>query len=128
MTNTTRLSMELRRWQSTISKQLKKTQKHLATDLFCLVAGFFLGNIFGTFLVAIRHFISWDILTILALTSLAEYINFRLYAKQKLSNHSELQSLPGLDPTDSRPVWRAVNLVKLGGLFGFFVDAFKVGS
>jgi len=106
------------RWLTGISSRVQTTERNLPVHLFCLVLGFFLGNLFGTFLVALRQYISSDIVIIFLLCLLFELISAQAY---------KLPDVPG------QKKWRvltrrALNLVKLGCLFGFFVDAFKVGS
>jgi putative Mn2+ efflux pump MntP len=106
------------RWLNGLSSRIQTTETNLPFHLFCLVLGFFLGNLFGTFLAALRQYISSDIVIIFVLCLFFEYISAQAY---KLPVRSLQKNWRWL----SR---RALNLVKLGCLFGFFVDAFKVGS
>jgi hypothetical protein len=78
--------------------------------LFSIFFGFIFGNIFGTFLYFLRHYILWDGLLIFLLLFCFELFNYLYYRKKKLSFLKNL------------------NFFKIGLLFGFFVDAFKVGS
>lgn len=82
------------------------------------MCGFFLGNIFGTFLNALRGLFYWDGLIILAFVFICEFISFQTYRPTTARIEERLFVLS----------WRPFNLIKLGLLFGFFVDAFKVGS
>ena len=98
--------------------RLQVTNENLPFHLFCVVYGFFLGNLFGTFLNALRTVFPWDGFIIVAFVFVCEYISFQTY-----------RPLPRR-VTERTPFfsWRPWNLLKLGTLFGFFVDAFKVGS
>lgn len=98
--------------------RLQVTNENLSFHLFCLVGGFFIGNIFGTFLNSLRNIFPWDGLIILVFVFVCEFISFQTY-----------RPLPRR--VTEQPLffsWRPWNLMKLGLLFGFFVDAFKVGS
>ena len=93
--------------------------------LFTLFFGFLIGNLFGTFLNTIRSFIFWDGLIIFIILSIMEVLNFILYNKakrffvisQKISYYPNTQIF-----------WKSLNYLKIGIMFGFFIDAFKVGS
>jgi len=93
--------------------------------LFTLFVGFLIGNLFGTFLNTIRSFIFWDGLIIFIILSIMEVLNFILYNKakrffvisQKISYYPNTQIF-----------WKSLNYLKIGIMFGFFIDAFKVGS
>ena len=93
--------------------------------LFTLFVGFLIGNLFGTFLNTIRSFIFWDGLIIFIILFIMELLNFILYNKttrffvisQKISYYPNNQI-----------IWKSVNYLKIGIMFGFFIDAFKVGS
>jgi hypothetical protein len=108
----------IRRWLTGVGLRIQTTETNLPLHLLCLVLGFFLGNLFGTFLAALRHFVPSDIAIIGLLCLVFEYVSARAYkrtsqAPQRLGRRS---------------FSRGLNLVKIGALFGFFVDAFKVGS
>ena len=109
-----------------LNTRLQLTRENISFHLFCLVGGFFLGNIFGTFLNALRAIFHWDGLIILTFIFLCEFISFQTYrpiaaAKTRAISIRAQESV-------SIVSWRPLNLIKLGLLFGFFVDAFKVGS
>jgi hypothetical protein len=109
-----------------LNTRLQLTRENISFHLFCLVGGFFLGNIFGTFLNVLRGIFHWDGLIILAFIFLCEFISFQTYrpiaeAKTRATPIRAQESVSILS-------WRPLNLIKLGLLFGFFVDAFKVGS
>ncbi len=167
-------------------------KKTFSISILFLFIGFFLGNIFGTFLNWLRHFIVWDGLLIFALLSLFEiissivyqenftftsqpvstnkmffshlfvtkniFLKIKLFRKKlkaiisprgsatitdgpdfsiKPTNQSTLQTdnkkskkflTTNLYFFKSLPIWRFINCLKVGILFGFFIDAFKVGS
>jgi hypothetical protein len=109
-----------------LNTRLQLTRENISFHLFCLVGGFFLGNIFGTFLNVLRGIFHWDGLIILAFIFLCEFISFQTYrpiaeAKTRATPIRAQESVSILS-------WRPLNRIKLGLLFGFFVDAFKVGS
>lgn len=108
----------LQRWINGLTSRIQYTEVSLPFYLFSLVLGFFLGNLFGTFLATLRQYIASDIVIILLLCLIFEYISFLAYTMSP-------ETLPSSWQLRSR---RALNLGKLGCLFGFFVDAFKVGS
>lgn len=115
----TRLINTLGVFWGNFNTRLRATNQNLAFHLFCLVSGFFIGNIFGTFLLTLRVFFRWDIFIILGFIAISEFISFQTYKRPK----------PAVDLNQVKFFyWRPLNLVKLGCLFGFFVDAFKVGS
>jgi hypothetical protein len=108
----------LQRWITGITSRIQYTEISLPFYLFALVLGFFLGNLFGTFLATLRQYIASDIVIILLICLLFEYISILAYTMSRKLMHSNWQIR----------LRRALNLWKLGCLFGFFVDAFKVGS
>lgn len=99
--------------------------------LFTLFFGFLIGNLFGTFLNTIRSFIFWDGLIIFIILFIMESLNFFLYKKrnqfftvfQKIS-----YSICGFKKKQNQFIWKSLNFLKIGIMFGFFIDAFKVGS
>ena len=62
-----------------LNTRLQLTRENISFHLFCLVGGFFLGNIFGTFLNVLRGIFHWDGLIILAFIFLCEFISFQTY-------------------------------------------------
>lgn len=119
----TRLMSSVRGLTTRVRFRLQSTQQQLPFHLICLITGFFLGNIFGTFLNFLRRAVPWDGFIIGAFICLCEYISFQTYRRRTRPRNGSV--------SDEHPVfgsWRPLNLLKLGLLFGFFVDAFKVGS
>ena len=70
--------------------------------------GLIIGNLFGTFLNFLRKKIVWDGMLLLLIVFFFEFFNFLIYKKSV-----------------KKPFLK--NL-QIGLLFGFFIDAFKVGS
>jgi len=93
--------------------------------LFTLFVGFLIGNLFGTFLNTIRYFIFWDGLIIFLILSIMELLNFILYNKAKrfFVISQKISYYP-----NNQIIWKSLNYLKIGIMFGFFIDAFKVGS
>lgn len=108
----------MQQWINGIISRIQYTEIHLPFYLFSLVLGFFLGNMFGTFLASLRQFIPSDIVIITIICLLFEYISVLAYKMSKNSRQIAWRTR----------AYRGLNLWKLGCLFGFFVDAFKVGS
>ena len=132
MFQSTRLIVTVRDLWARLNTQLQATNQNIALHFLCLVGGFFIGNIFGTFLTALREVMHWDIFIIGFFVLICEFISFQTYRPRPREGAPSPTSGDGLmndfDRTPSFFVWRPFNLVKLGILFGFFVDAFKVGS
>ena len=93
--------------------------------LFTLFFGFLIGNLFGTFLNTIRFFLFWDGLIIFIILFIMEVLNFALYNKTK--RFFVIFKKISYDPNNII-FWKSLNYLKIGVLFGFFIDAFKVGS
>ena len=99
-------------------------KKYFSLGIFFLFLGFLLGNIFGTFLNLFRNYLIWDGLIVFFLIFFCEIVNYNIYTKKKKLSHIFPWSL-------KFPVailWKFLNYFKIGILFGFFIDAFKVGS
>jgi len=93
--------------------------------LFTLFFGFLIGNLFGTFLNTIRSFIFWDVLFIFIILCIMELLNFILYNKAK--RFFVIYKKISYEP-NNQIIWKSLNYLKIGIMFGFFIDAFKVGS
>ena len=123
--------------------------------LFTLFFGFLIGSLFGTFLNTIRFFIFWDGFIIFIIIFFMECYNFFLYncffkkicdlscfAKKRFPfcwnkastlfwlAHPLFVFFPYNQKSfiNNQMIWKVINLLKIGILFGFFIDAFKVGS
>ena len=120
--------------------------------LFTLFFGFLIGNLFGTFLNTIRFFILWDGFIIFIIIFIMEFYNCFLYNRffKKICEIPKKLPYPFCcwnkantifwNPlfvffsykqeffTNNKIIWKTINLLKIGVLFGFFIDAFKVGS
>jgi hypothetical protein len=91
-------------------------------SLLSLFLGFLTGSIFATFLPFFREFLHWDGFIILFLLSSSEFIAYVIYHKE-----DRKFLFFNFTPND-RTFWEFSNIFKNGVFFGFFVDAFKVGS
>jgi hypothetical protein len=91
-------------------------------SLLSLFLGFLTGSIFATFLPFFRHFLLWDGFIILFILLWSEFISYVIYHKDDRKFFFFLFA-----PND-RTFWELLNIYKTGVFFGFFVDAFKVGS
>ena len=114
----TRLVTTLNSFRSTVNTQIQTTNQNFAFHFLCLICGFFLGNVFGTFLVVLREWLKSDLFIVGFIFLFSEFISFQSYKqfpREKVASKLWFS-------------WRPLNLIKLGLLFGFFVDAFKVGS
>lgn len=114
----TRLVTSLQSFWDTINTQIYTTNQQFTFHFLCLLCGFFIGNVFGVFLTLLRDWFKSDLLIVGFLLCLSEFISFQTYKRR--ARRFDLPTRGFL--------WRPFNLVKLGLLFGFFVDAFKVGS
>lgn len=114
----TRLVTTLQSFWGTVNTQIHTTNQRFAFHFLCLLCGFFLGNVFGVFLTRLRDWFRSDLLIVGLLLCLSEFISFQTYKRR----------VGRADLPTQWFYWRPFNLVKLGLLFGFFVDAFKVGS
>ena len=178
----TRIFKNTRKSFTFLKKKFDFFKKNFAISVLFLFIGFFIGNVFGTFLNWLRDFIVWDGLLVFALLSVFEiissivyqnnptflspsistnrmffsdfYIRENIFSKMRLFRQElKKESSPSifikstnqldLQRDDKRlrnllaitfyflknlPIWRLLNCLKVGILFGFFIDAFKVGS
>lgn len=108
-----------------IARRIQTTDNNLPLDLLSTLLGFVVGNAFGLFLPFIRHYLPFDFIIIFLLCVLFEWISAQAYKRA-----SRKVRLASKGNAEARPqaFLRVLNVMKLGILFGFFVDAFKVGS
>lgn len=99
-------------------------KKYFSLGIFFLFLGFLLGNIFGTFLNIFRNYLIWDGLIVFFIIFFCEIVNYHIYTKKKKLSH--IFTWPFKFPVAI--FWKFLNYFKIGILFGFFIDAFKVGS
>jgi hypothetical protein len=139
----TYLERFINNWCDKFHTKIWLFKTYLTTSVFFFFFGFMCGNLFGTFLVFFRQWIVWDgfliLLTILFI-ELINYLNFyickpsdelKLYDTQyqRLPNTLNVQlDLQSFNQSSFKITIRLLNFYKLGLLFGFFIDAFKVGS
>lgn len=178
----TRIFQNTRKGMTFLKQKFDFLKKNFSISVLFLFIGFFLGNVFGTFLNGLRDFIIWDGLLVFGLLLLFEIISSIVYQnnpaflpppvltsktsfsdffitrniflkmkllRKKLKKAGRLKTLSKSTnqlnlQTDykklrnlltihfyflkSLPIWRLLNCLKVGILFGFFIDAFKVGS
>ncbi len=191
----TRIFKNIRKSSILLEKKLNFFKKKFSISVLFIFIGFFIGNIFGTFLNWLRHFIVWDGLLIFVLLLFFEIISSIVYQNSptfvsqpisrgktffsdfflikniflkialfreqfkkadssnisilenknfeydtisfKSTNESNFQigskklkvsSTTYFSFFRNLPIWRLLNCLKVGILFGFFIDAFKVGS
>ena len=100
-------------------RKVNGLNRFLPITLFCFFLGFILGNLFGTFLSGLRQIFHWDGFIILSLLGFIEITNYASYdPKGKKAFFISKYEI----------TWKMCNFLKIGLLFGFFIDAFKVGS
>lgn len=102
-----------------VERKVNGLTTFLPATLFCLFFGFGVGNLFGTFLAGLRHVFHWDGFIILSLLGFIEITNYAIY-------HPKLKR--NVLPARSVPAWKICHFFKIGLMFGFFIDAFKIGS
>ena len=77
----TRLSQVYERIKGPIQKRIFNFKSKFTQILFCLLIGFLIGNIFGTFLTFFRSIFFWDGFIVFLVLILFEFINFLIYIK-----------------------------------------------
>jgi hypothetical protein len=125
MRSETRLSLFLKKSFFSFQEKFLFFQMHFASSIFFLFFGFLTGNLFGTFLNAIRGFLPWDGLIVLVVLVIIEIISYITYHSNRRPFLSIWQFR---NFSKSAVFWKSLNYFKIGLLIGFFIDAFKVGS
>ena len=87
--------------------------------LFTLFFGFLIGNLFATFLNTIRSIVFWDGFIVFIVVATMESLNFVLYTKKNLLVQKKKKK---------KIFFKSVKFLKIGVLFGFFIDDFNFGS
>lgn len=151
MTFDTRIFFLIKKFVFKLKEKTYIFKKSFTMSFFILLAGFLFGNLFGTFLNILRFFIPWDGFILLLILLILEIISFLSYQKKysffiqqpKNSNpinkniinqsasHEKDFSAEGfllLNKNENRLIYKNLNFMKIGLMFGFFIDAFKVGS
>lgn len=114
----TRYYFQLSKIFNFLIKKLKRLKENFLSFLLFLFLGFFIGNLFGTFVNFIRQLNITDSFLIFLIILINEFINFIVYRqKQKELNSTLIIRL-----------YSFLNIFKIGVLLGFFIDSFKVGS
>lgn len=120
-----RLLFFINRLKNSLKRKNSFFKEIFSFALFTLFVGFLIGNLFGTFLNTIRSFILWDPLIIFLILFIMELLNYLLYNKSKRFFVIFQKSSYYLN---NKIIWKSLNYLKIGIMFGFFIDAFKVGS
>ena len=117
-----------------VEKKTVFLKKAFSPAVLFLLIGFIFGSCFGTFLFCLRTLFFWDGLLVFALLSIFELISCFHYKKPvggngRLSNQGFTLFVPSFCFCfQIEDLNKLCNLFKIGLIFGFFVDAFKVGS
>ncbi|MEM9246789.1 MAG: DUF565 domain-containing protein [Cyanobacteria bacterium P01_F01_bin.153] len=95
---------------------------------FALLLGFFLA---GAAVTTAGQAAVWDMSVTAVLIALCEFINIVVYRREvqrspSLTNTRSPEDLPS--PPRSRPLITALNLLKIGLMYGLFLEGFKLGS
>jgi hypothetical protein len=118
----TRLSNIYKLIEETWSRKILRFQTLFIRSLLSLFLGFLIGSIFATFLPSLRHFFPWDGFIIFIIICTSEFISYVIYHKDK-RKFLVFEFSP-----KEKTFWELLNIFKTGTFFGFFIDAFKVGS
>jgi hypothetical protein len=121
----TRLIRFLTQFSKNLKEKLSFFQMKFSSAIFFLFSGFVAGNLFGTFLPAIRVLIPWDGFILVSFLFFVEVISYIRYQSE-----GRFFLLLWQFPFSykKRVFWKNFNFLKIGLLLGFFIDAFKVGS
>ena len=92
--------------------------------LFTLLFGFLAGSMFGSIVSTIQEYSIWDGFVGIILIIYMEIVSYLTYRSKDRPFFMFLISSQKLN----KEAWRFANMFKIGLMFGFFVDAFKVGS
>lgn len=104
-------------------KKILKKLNLIFLKLISFFIGFVIGNLFGTIIIFLRSNFICDSFTLLIFIIFFEIINFIIYSKEcnfLLINKTKLKPFQKL--------LIVFKNIQIGILFGFFIDAFKVGS
>lgn len=99
---------------NTFKDKFFTVKKAFSLVLLSLFTGFLFGNLFGTFLDTLRLYFLWNGFIGFFLLFFIELLNSLVYG---ISCSQKIDYLK-----------KILNSFKIGLLFGFFVDSFKVGS
>lgn len=144
MTFDTRIFFLIKKFVFKLKEKTYIFKKSFTMSFFILLAGFLFGNLFGTFLNILRFFIPWDGFILLLILLILEIISFLSYQKKysffiqqpknshpinkNIINQRNEKYFSFLLLPENRLIYKNLNFMKIGLMFGFFIDAFKVGS
>jgi hypothetical protein len=125
MRSETRIARFLRNFSESFKEKFSFFQMSFSSAIFFLFSGFLGGNLFGTFLNAIRTLIPWDGFIVVSFLFFVEIISYIRY-----HNEGRFFLILWKFPFSykKRIFWKNFNFLKIGLMLGFFIDAFKVGS
>nr|YP_001019166.1 hypothetical chloroplast RF20 [Chlorokybus atmophyticus]ABM87970.1 hypothetical chloroplast RF20 [Chlorokybus atmophyticus]WKT05658.1 hypothetical chloroplast RF20 [Chlorokybus atmophyticus] len=99
---------------------------HFSLAIFCLLMGFFMATFFATILGFPKN---WNVLNATFLVILIEVTGFFLYGKTSATFNLYTNKNLHSNKKKNINLWVAnINYLKIGLIFGLFVDAFKLGS
>lgn len=103
--------------------KIKKAKAEFLESACSFYLGFIIGNLFGTFLNFIRNKMIWDGMILMTIIFVFEFLNFIIYNKTQFSDFYKLKP-----KFQNKKLLIILKNLQIGILFGFFIDAFKVGS
>ena len=130
----TRLSQYVSNIFYNLKRKVLTVQNSFSLILFSLFIGFLCGNLFGTFLDILRIYFLWNGFIGVILLLCIEIINFFVYGISFSKRNLRTNFLQDYNLQKKRfsnnmiSIEKSVNAFKIGLLFGFFIDSFKVGS
>ena len=130
----TRLSQYVSNIFYNLKRKVLTVQNSFSLILFSLFIGFLCGNLFGTFLDTLRIYFLWNGFIGVILLLCIEIINFFVYGISFPKRNLRIDFLQDYNIQKKRFcdnmifLEKSLNAFKIGLLFGFFIDSFKVGS
>lgn len=103
--------------------KIKNFSNYFLESACSFYLGFIIGNLFGTFLNFLRNKIIWDGIILIIIIFFFEFLNFIIYHKKQLAPQE-----PSIPKFMNKKLFIILKNLQIGILFGFFIDAFKVGS
>ena len=123
--------------------KIKRAKTQFLESACSFYLGFIIGNLFGTFLDLLRNKIIWDGIILITIIFFFEFLNFIIYNKKQArrstgsdppTTFATFEDWSGSPIKAQAPSFQNKKLfiifknLQIGILFGFFLDAFKVGS
>ncbi|MEM7773090.1 MAG: DUF565 domain-containing protein [Cyanobacteria bacterium P01_E01_bin.6] len=115
----TRLTTLINRLLAQLELWLENPWRRISLILIGLLFGFFLASVIAT---VAGQTADWDVFAALAILGFTELISWLVYSTRRLSIEQQQKPRP-------RPLGiELLNAVKLGVMYGLFLEAFKLGS